>query len=152
MVHYLQIVHLSYIKTDTISKQSKLSFPLSPFTQEYHRVHPKWFLSLWCIRRKLCTYLAPKLTLSPNRPKRDSIWHMSSRSSIGVRPNGFLSIWYVPCKPCTYLASRLELSPNRQNQDSTWASSPRSTIACVQNSFLAYGALGTNRVPILHRN
>ena len=23
---------------------------------------------------------------------------------------------------------------------------------CVQNSFLAYGALGTNRVPILHRN
>jgi len=23
---------------------------------------------------------------------------------------------------------------------------------CVQNSFLAYGALGTNHVPILHRN
>ena len=23
---------------------------------------------------------------------------------------------------------------------------------CVQNSFLAYSALGTNRVPILHRN
>ena len=23
---------------------------------------------------------------------------------------------------------------------------------CVQNSFVAYGALGTNRVPILHQN
>jgi len=37
---------------------------------------------LWCIRRKLCTYLALKLTLSPNKPKRDFIWHTSSRSSI----------------------------------------------------------------------
>jgi hypothetical protein len=92
MVRSMQFVHLSCIKISTISKQSKLSFHLSPFTQEYHRVHPKWFLSLWCIRRKLCTYLAPKLTLSPNRPKRDSIWHMSSRSSIGECPNGFLSI------------------------------------------------------------
>ena len=26
--------------------KSKLSFHLSPFAQEYHRVHPKWFLSL----------------------------------------------------------------------------------------------------------
>ena len=28
----------------------------------------------------------------------------------------------------------------------------RSTIRCVQNGFLAYGALGANHVPILHRN
>jgi len=27
-------------------------------------VCPKWFVSLWCIRRELCTYLAPKLKLS----------------------------------------------------------------------------------------
>ena len=148
----MQFVHLSCIKISTISKQSKLSFHLSPFTQEYHRVHPKWFLSLWCIRRKLCTYLAPKLTLSPNRPKRDSIWHMSSRSSIGVRPNGFLSIWYVPCKPCTYLASRLALSPNRSNRPSTWASSPRIIIGCFHNGFRAYGALCANHAPILHLN
>jgi hypothetical protein len=32
---------------------------------------------------KSCTYLAPKLTLSPHRLKRDSILHTSSRSSIG---------------------------------------------------------------------
>jgi hypothetical protein len=27
------------------------------------------FVSLWYVRRKPCTYLAPRLTLSPNRPK-----------------------------------------------------------------------------------
>jgi hypothetical protein len=152
MVRSMQFVHLSCIKISTISKQSKLSFHLSPFTEEYHRVHSKWFLSLWCIRRKLCTYLAPKLALSPNRPKRDSIWHISSRSSIGVRLNGFLSIWYVPCQPWTYLASRLALSPNRSNQPSTWASSPRIIIGCFHNGFWAYGALCANHAPILHLN
>jgi len=127
MVCSMQTVHLSYIKFSTISKQTILSFHLSPFTYEYHRMCPKWFLSLWCIRRKLCTYLAPKLTLSPNQRKWDSIWHTSSRSSIGC-PNWFLSIWYVPCKLCIYLASRLALSPNRPNWASTWASTPRSTL------------------------
>jgi hypothetical protein len=52
-------------------------------TQEYQIVRPKWFLRLWCIRCKLCTYLALKLTMSTNGPKQDSIWHTSSRSSIG---------------------------------------------------------------------
>jgi len=148
----MQFVHLSCIKISTISKQSKLRFHLSPFTQEYHRVHPKWFLSLWCIWRKLYTYLAPKVTLSPNRPKWDSIWHMSYRSSIAMHPNRFLSIWYVPRKPCTYLASRLALSPNRSNRPSTWASSPRSIIGCFHNGFWAYGALCANHAPILHLN
>ena len=134
MVHSMQFVHLSCIKISTISKQSKLSFHLSPFTQEYHQVHPKWYLSLWCIRRKLCTYLAPKLTLSPNSPKRDSIWYTSlvvplGASTVPSSVSKLISEHMVrPCKPCTYLASRLELSPNRQNQDSTWASSPRSTM------------------------
>ena len=152
MVRSMRFVHLSCIKISTISKQSKLSFHLSTFTQEYHQVHPKWVLSLWCIRRKLCTYLAPKLTLSPNRPKRDSKWHMSSRSSIGVCPNQFHSIWYVPCKLCSYLASRLALSLNRSNWPSTWASSPRSIIGCFHNGFRAYGALCANHASILHLN
>jgi hypothetical protein len=48
----------------------------------YHRVHPKWFLSLWFIWRKPCTYLATILALSPNGLKRDSLWPTSPRSSI----------------------------------------------------------------------
>jgi len=79
----MQTVHLSCIKISTISKKIEPSVHLSPFTKEYQQVRPKWFLRLCCIRSKLCTYLAPKLTMSPNEPKQDSIWHTSSRSSIG---------------------------------------------------------------------
>ena len=78
------------LKISTISEQTKSSLHLSLFNYEYYRVRLKWFLSLWCIRCKLCTYLAPKQTLSPNRP-RDSIWHTSSRSSIGCVQIDFLT-------------------------------------------------------------
>ena len=53
--------------------------PLTPDAYQKIRVQkrcqqrPKWFLRLCCIRRKPCTYLAPKLRLFLNRPKRDSI-------------------------------------------------------------------------------
>ena len=151
MVRCMQTVQLSCIKISTISEQTKSSLHLSLFNYEYHRVRLKWFLSLCCIRRKPCTYLLPKLTLSLNEPKQDSIWDTSSRS-YQVRPNWFMSISYVPCKSCIYLASRLALSPNRPNRASTWASSFRSTIGCVQKGLLEYGALGSNRAPILHRN
>ena len=135
MVCSMQTMRLSCIKIRTISKQTEPSFHLSLFTKEYHRVRPKWFLRLWCITCKLCTYLTSKLTLSPNGPKQDSIWHKSSRSSIGC-PNWFPSIWYVPRKPCTYLALRLAISRNKPNQAFTWASSPRSTIGCLKGPCL----------------
>ena len=83
MVRSMQTVQLSCIKISTISKHTEPSFHLSLFIQENHRVHPKWFLRVWCIRHKPCTYLASKLTLSPNRPKRDIRWYTSTRSSIG---------------------------------------------------------------------
>ena len=79
----MQTMHLPCIRIGTISKLTEPSFHLSLFTQEYQIVRPKWFLRLWCIRRKLCTYLAQKYTMSRNGPKQDSIWHTSSRSSIG---------------------------------------------------------------------
>ena len=73
LVCCMQTVHLSCIKISTISKQTEPGIHLIPFTQEYQQVRPKWFLRLSCIRHKMRTYLAPKLTLSPNGPKRDSI-------------------------------------------------------------------------------
>ena len=73
MLRSMQIVHLSCIKISTISKQIEPSFHLSLFTQAYHRVLGQWFLILWCISCKQYTYLVMKLTLSPNRPKQDSI-------------------------------------------------------------------------------
>jgi hypothetical protein len=50
---------------------------------------PKQFLRLWSIWRKSCTYLALKLTLSPNWPKRASIWAPSPRSTIRCIQNNF---------------------------------------------------------------
>ena len=147
----MQTVQLSCMKISTISEQTKSSLHLSLFNYEYHWVRLKWFLSLWGIRRKSCTYLLQKLTLSLNEPKQDFMWHII-KELYQVRPNWFLSILYVPCKPCIYVASRLALSQNRPNWAFTWAPWPRSTIGCVQNGFLSYGALGANRAPILHRN
>jgi hypothetical protein len=64
-VHLTQTVHLSCTKTNVVSKQTETSFHLNLVTQGYHPVHPKQFLSLWYIWCKLCSYHAPKLTLSP---------------------------------------------------------------------------------------
>ena len=73
MVCSMQTMHLPCIRISTISKLTEPSFHLSLFTQEYQIVRPKWFLRLWRTRRKLCTYLALKLTMSTNGPKQDSI-------------------------------------------------------------------------------
>jgi hypothetical protein len=72
MVRSAQTMQLSCVKVSTISKQIKTSFHVSLVTLEYHRVHPKWFMTLLFVWRKPCTYLAPILTPSPNRPKQDS--------------------------------------------------------------------------------
>jgi hypothetical protein len=82
-VRSAQTVHLSWIKVSIVSKRTKTSFHLSLVTYEYHLMRPKWFLRLWYIWRKPCTYRAPKLTLSPKGSKRDSTWPTSPRSSIG---------------------------------------------------------------------
>jgi hypothetical protein len=85
-----QNVHLSCVKISTIPKQTEMSFHLSLVIYDYQRVHPKWFLSLWYVRRKpwyvrckSCTYLALGLALSPNIPKQASTWASSPRRAIG---------------------------------------------------------------------
>ena len=83
--------------------------------------------------RKPCTNLAPKL--SPNRLKRDSIWHTWSRSSIGCVQ---IDIWEYG----TFNANHTPRSTignfhNRPNRAFTWASSPRSTIGNFHNDFWA---------------
>jgi hypothetical protein len=89
MVHSAQTVHLSCVTISTISEQTKMSFHLNLVTKEYHQVCPKWFLSLWYVWCKPCTYLAPTQTLSPNGPKRDLTWPTWPRSCIGCVQNGF---------------------------------------------------------------
>jgi hypothetical protein len=152
MVHLAQIVHLSCTETYTISEWTETSFHLSLINQVYHPVHPKQFLILWYVWRKLCTYHAWKLTLPPKGPKGDSTGPTSPRSSIGCVQNDFLRLWYIWCKLRIYLAPRLTLYPNGPKWDSTWPMSPRSSIESVQNDFRAYGTFGANRAPMFHWN
>jgi hypothetical protein len=82
-------MHLSCVKSSTISKWTETSFHLSLVTLKYHRVRPKRLLSLWYVWCKLCPYLALTLTLSPNGPKRDLTLPTSPRGSIRYVQNNF---------------------------------------------------------------
>jgi hypothetical protein len=61
MVYLAQIMHLSCTEINTISKWTEMSFLLTHVTYEYHRVHPKLFLSLLFIWRKRATILLKAL-------------------------------------------------------------------------------------------
>jgi hypothetical protein len=84
-----QTVHLSCTDTNTISKWIETRFQMTNVTEKIHRVHPKWFMSLWYVRRKLCSYIASRLALCLNRPKRASTWSTLPRSTIGCVQNDF---------------------------------------------------------------
>jgi hypothetical protein len=77
---------------------------------------PKWFLSLWYVWRKPCTYLAPTLTLSLNRPKWHSTRPTSPRSSVGSVQNDFwacvcsVQTMHLSCVKITTLSRQTELS------------------------------------------
>jgi hypothetical protein len=110
---------------------------------------PKRFSSLWYVRRKPCTYIAPTLTLSPNGPKRDSTWP----THLGV-PSGAsktISEHMVRLVQTTQLSCVKISTMSKWTQASlhlslvTW-----STIECVQNDFWAYSTFCANRAPILH--
>jgi hypothetical protein len=70
LVCSVQTVHLSCTDTNTVSKRTKTRFHTTHVTCEFHRVHPKLFMSLWYVQCKPCTYLASRLALSPNGPNR----------------------------------------------------------------------------------
>jgi hypothetical protein len=83
MVRMAQTMHPSCTATSTISKRTERRFYMTHITLLFHRVRPKWFLSLRYVRGKPCTYLESRLALSPKGPKRDSTRPTSPRSSIG---------------------------------------------------------------------
>jgi hypothetical protein len=89
MVRLAQTVLLSCSDTNSVSKWTKTRFHRTDITEKLRQVRPKWFLSLWYFRHKPCTYLASRLALSPNGPKRDSTRSTSPRSTIGCMQNDF---------------------------------------------------------------
>jgi hypothetical protein len=76
-----------------------MSIHLTHVTEEFDLVRSKWSPSLLHVRRKSCTYLALRLTLSPK-------W--------------FPSLWSIQRKPCTNITSRLAPSLNWPKGAYTW--------------------------------
>jgi hypothetical protein len=87
MVCLAHTMHLSCTDTNTVSKRKEERFHMTHVTLEFHRVHPKWFMSLWYVWHKLCSYLALTLTLNPNKNKWDFTWPTSPMSFIGCVQN-----------------------------------------------------------------
>jgi hypothetical protein len=86
MVYSVQTMHLSCVRITTISKWTKISFnwassPSSTVCASKMISEPMVHLA------QSCTYLALTLTLYLNRPKRDSTWASSPRSTIGCIQN-----------------------------------------------------------------
>jgi hypothetical protein len=75
--------------TNTVSKRTETRFHRTDVTEEFHRVRPKQFPSLWYFHRKPCTSLASGFTLSLNGSKRDSTLPTSPRSTIRCIQNNF---------------------------------------------------------------
>jgi hypothetical protein len=113
VVRSAQTVHLSCIMNSTISKRTETSIHFSLVTLVYHQVRSKWFLWLWYVWRKLCTYLAPILTLSPNGQKWGSTWPTSPRCSIGCVQNDFWTCGMFSAKPCTNIVSKISTISKR---------------------------------------
>jgi hypothetical protein len=143
MVCLAQTVHLSCTKTNTMSKRTKMRFYMTHVNWEFQQVRSKWFLRLWYVWCKLCIYLAPRLTLSPNGLKRDSTWPTWPSSSIRCVQKDFWGYGTFGAN-CNHLAPRLTLSPKGWKRDSTWPTSPSSSIRCVQKDFWGYGTFGAN--------
>jgi hypothetical protein len=84
MVRSLQTVLQHCTDTNTISKWTTMRFHMTHVTFKFHRVRPKLFMCLWYVQCKLCTYLASRLALSPNRTNRDPPDPRRLRSTSGA--------------------------------------------------------------------
>jgi hypothetical protein len=69
MVRLAQTMHQSCKNSNTVSKRTKMRFHMTHVTSVFYPVCPKLFSNLWYVRHKPCTYLASRLSLSPNRLK-----------------------------------------------------------------------------------
>jgi hypothetical protein len=116
MVLLTQTVHLSWTNTNTVSKWTKTRFHKTHITLVFHRVHPKWFASLWYVQRTPCIYLSPRLALSPNRSKRASTWASSPWSTIKCVQNNFWPYSMFGTNRAPICSDRNTISETDQNE------------------------------------
>jgi hypothetical protein len=149
MVRLTQTEHLSCIDPNTISKQIETRFHMTHV--EFHRVRLKWFLSLWYVQRKPCSYLMPWLAVS----KMDQNKHPLEPRHLGVSSGASKIIF----EPMVRLAQSMHLSCtdttmslNGLKRDSSWPTSPRGSIGCAHNNLWAYSMFDANHAPILRQD
>jgi hypothetical protein len=93
-----------------------MRFNMAHVTKEFHRVHPKWFLSIWYVWHKPCNYLASRLAPSPNGLNQASTWASSPRSTImGVQNDSgpivrLAQTMQLSCTDTNTISKRTELS------------------------------------------
>jgi hypothetical protein len=152
MVRLAQTMDVSCTDTNIVSNWTETRFHMTYASKGFHRVRPKWFLSLWYVWCKSCTCLALTLTLPPIRLRRDSTWPTSPRCSIGCVQNDFWAYGMFGAIRAPVLHWHSHCLQTDWKQDSTRAPAPRSSIGCFQNNFFAYGTFGANYAPILHQD
>jgi hypothetical protein len=148
MVRSTQTVHLSCVRFNTISKQTKQA--------------STWALSLsstiGCVQNDFCAYgtfsanRAHNLHLHCHSHQMDWNEIPHDQSHLGD-PSGASKTIYEPIirsaqtmhLPCV----KVSTISKRPKRASTWASSPRSTIERVQNDFRVYGTFDANRASFL---
>jgi hypothetical protein len=144
MRYLAQTVHLSCTDTYTVSRRTKMRFHMTHVTYEFHRVHQKWFLSLWYVRHKPSTYLKSRLALSPNELNRAFTWASPPRSVSKMMSEPMvclLQIVQLFCPTNTF--------SKQTKRRFHMTHVPRSSIGCVQNYLWACETFGANRAPIL---
>ena len=114
MVYLAQTMHQSCTETNTISKRTKSRFQITHVIKKVYLVCSNWFMSIWYVPCKPCTYLASRLALYPNRPNWAFTLAPLPRST---SPKWVLILWCIRSKPCTYFAPKLTQSPNISKQN-----------------------------------
>ena len=110
----------------------------------------KWFLSWWYIWRKICTYVAPTLTLSPK--ERSEIRHDNLGVLSGV--SKMISESMVRSTQTVHLSCIKISTISESNKTSFHLSLCHLVVpsGAFKTIFWAYGKSSANHAPILHRH
>jgi hypothetical protein len=147
-----QTMHLSCTDTNTVSKWTKTRFHMTHVTLELHRVHPKWFLRLWYVQHKLCSYLGSRLTLSPNGLNRASTWALSPTSTIMCVQNDFWACGRFGANHAPILHRHqhsLQMDQNEIPHDPRHLGVPSGASKMI---LWGCGTFAPNRAPIWHQD
>jgi hypothetical protein len=107
-----QIVHLSCTDINTVFKWTKTRFHMTHVTLEFDQMRPKWFLRLWYVRQKHCTYLVSRLALY----QMNWLKHPLELHHLGVLSGASKTI----SEPTVWLALSVHLSCTDTNTIFKW--------------------------------